>query len=82
MIPLFDSETGQQVSPLANPAPGCINAYKSWGAVQVQNDCDMDFRVKVIFAFARDSACKKVVAGTRTNIAFQPTAKIDGVVIC
>ncbi|MGV0345996.1 MULTISPECIES: hypothetical protein [Corynebacterium] len=62
-------------------APDCINAIPEKGFVQVYNHCDWDIRVKVIFAFAPDSACKLVVAGTRTNIS-PHIGRIDGVVTC
>lgn len=60
-------------------APDCINATPEKGFVQVYNNCDWDIRVKVIFAFAPDSVCKLVVAGTRTNIS-PHIGRIDGVV--
>lgn len=64
-----------------NRAPDCINAVSEWGFVQVYNNCPFDLRVKVVFAFAGDSACKLVVARTRTNIA-PHRGRIDGVRVC
>lgn len=63
-------------------APHCIYAYKSKGAIQVQNDCPDGWRVKVVLRYAGDTTCKWVEPGTRTNIGFNPTAAIDGVELC
>lgn len=82
---IADSETSGTTGPLAannEPAPQCIYAYKSWGAIQVQNDCPVGMRVKVIIAFGGDSGCKWVAPNSRTNIMFGPGARIDGVVLC
>nr|WP_162933265.1 hypothetical protein [Corynebacterium lactis] len=62
-------------------APDCISARSEWGFVQVYNDCPFDLRVKIIFAFAPDSGCKLVKAGTRTNIA-PSRGRIDGIETC
>lgn len=62
-------------------APECVNAVPEKGFVQVYNNCPFDVRVKVIFAFGLDSACKLVVAGTRTNISVDK-GSIDGVQTC
>ncbi|MBZ8176409.1 hypothetical protein GP475_10360 [Corynebacterium poyangense] len=62
-------------------APDCINATPEKGFVQVYNHCNWDIHVKVIFAFAPDSGCKLVVAGTRTNIS-PHIGRIDGVETC
>ncbi|QPK79276.1 hypothetical protein G7Y31_00655 [Corynebacterium lizhenjunii] len=74
------SSTGKLRS-ASDRAPDCISAVPEKGFVQVYNHCDWDIRVKVIFAFAADSACKLVIAGTRTNIALHK-GRIDGVVTC
>lgn len=63
-------------------APPCVVATKEKGFVQVQNNCNTDVRVKVILAFSTDTGCKTVVAGTRTNIGFAGTKRIDSVVLC
>ncbi|MCQ9343279.1 hypothetical protein [Corynebacterium kozikiae] len=65
----------------AGRAPDCINAVPEKGFVQVYNNCDWDMRVKVVFAFSPDSACKLVLAGTRTNISLH-LGRIDGVELC
>ena len=64
-----------------NIAPACINAVSERGFVQVYNHCGWDMRVKVIFAFAGDSACKVVRAHSRTNIS-PHRGRIDGVREC
>ncbi|MEJ5998842.1 hypothetical protein [Corynebacterium sp. H130] len=74
-------QTGDQVRLMGERAPDCIRAQSEWGFVQVYNDCPFDLRVKVIFAFGPDSACKLVVAGTRTNIS-PHTGRIDGIETC
>lgn len=71
-----------QQSTNANPAPYCVVAYKEKGAIQVENNCGYDLRIKVIVAFSPDTGCKTVIDGTRTNIGFRPIASIDGVVVC
>lgn len=63
-------------------APQCIYAYKEWGAIQVQNDCPLGWRVKVILRRASDSTCKYIAPNTRSNIGFNPYAKIDGIEVC
>ena len=63
-------------------APHCLYAYKSWGAVQVQNSCPDGWRVKVILRYAGDTGCKWVAPGTRTNIGWAGPSKIDGLVLC
>lgn len=63
-------------------APRCIYAYKEKGAIQVQNDCSEGWRVKVVMRYDFDSICKWVEPGTRTNIGFNPVAKIDKIVLC
>lgn len=79
---------GAQVQLLRNEkAPDCVVAKKEKAAVQVYNNCATDVRVKVIMTGsvvgAKDSECKTVVAGTRTNIRpTLPNEKIDGVVAC
>lgn len=70
-----------QLRSVGERAPDCINATPEKGFVQVYNNCDWDIRVKVIFAFAPDSSCKLVVAGTRTNIS-PHIGRIDGVATC
>ena len=62
-------------------APACVNAVQEWGFVQVYNNCGFDIRVKVVLAFARDSACHVVVDGTRHNIA-PALGRIDRVEMC
>lgn len=62
-------------------APNRINVTSEKGFVQVDNHCDWDICVKVIFVFTGDSVCKLVIAGTRTNIS-PHIGRIDGVVTC
>ncbi|MGP5736015.1 hypothetical protein [Candidatus Corynebacterium faecigallinarum] len=83
VVQLVDLDNPSESTPEAfATAPSCVVAYKELGAVQVENNCGMDLRVKVIIAFGPDSACKNVVAGTRTNIHFAGALKIDRVELC
>lgn len=74
-------EAIMELESMAHFAPVCISARSEKGFVQVTNNCWFDLRVKVIFAFAGDSACKLVKAGTRTNIA-PHRGRIDGIKVC
>ncbi|MEJ6013704.1 hypothetical protein WG936_07645 [Corynebacterium sp. H127] len=81
-IASLDAPTfGGGISRAGERAPDCIRAQSEWGFVQVYNDCPFDLRVKVIFAFAADSVCKLVLAGTRTNIS-PSIGRIDGIETC
>lgn len=63
------------------PAPACVNAVVEKGFIQVYNNCGFDVRVKVVLAFAPDSACNLVVDGTRHNIS-PAYGRIDRVEMC
>ncbi len=63
-------------------APHCLYAYKSWGAIQVQNNCPTGLRVKVVLRYAGDTGCSYIQPGTRSNVGWNPAAKIDRVVLC
>ena len=80
-----ESEVGDErfrATRSGKPAPHCVYAYKSKGAIQVQNDCPDGWRVKVKVRFALDTGCKWVEPGTRTNIGIRPGVPIDGVILC
>ena len=75
----------------ANTAPSCVHAEVEKLAVQVYNECDSDMRVKVIMTAntspvlgAKDSACKTVAAGARSNVRWiiRGNEKIDRVELC
>ncbi len=74
----IETRTMQQAN---TPAPACVNAVVEKGFIQVYNNCGFDVRVKVVLAFAPDSACNLVVDGTRHNIS-PAYGRIDRVEMC
>ena len=74
----------------AAPVPACVTATYSNPAgpyqnVKVKNDCATSTRVKVLWAFATDSACHKVAAGSSwTDRHLNQTGpdRWDGVASC
>lgn len=74
----IENRTMQQAN---TPAPACVNAVVEKGFIQVYNNCGFDVRVKVVLAFAPDSACNLVVDGTRHSIS-PAYGRIDRVEMC
>lgn len=72
-----ESDTAFRIAP-----PHCIYAYKSKGAIQVQNDCPDGYRVTVKIKFAPATGCKWIEPGTRANVGLRPGAAIDRLEFC
>ncbi|WP_146183436.1 hypothetical protein [Corynebacterium liangguodongii] len=80
-LPQTHNAKGATTTYAGDLAPSCINAVWEKGFVQVYNNCGFDLRIKVVMAFAPDSACHLVVDGTRHNISFA-WGRIDRVELC